>query len=401
MARHKKIKGIRSKNGKLYVVISRIVIVDGAKKEVTKWYPTKLSDTTQNREKALLIREEILKDTEITDFQVETKDITLSDYADQFLEEIQRDIADTTYSTYFYRVGRIKELFGNAKLTELTEKDIKNFLDDLFIKKGYKPETVKDTRRVLMTILGNAKKAGLLKEIPGKDVKISKRLAAEYTKEKKMDDEVFLSYEEILSFLKHVEDHQLYELFYFTIFFGLRREEVLGIRWSYIDFTHKKLYINHTVTKGMHGVKRLNKVKSESSDRNFVLTDKQIEMLKHLKRKETVNRKIFGNTYIENDYVFKNDDGQPYHPDTPTKVFKKIIKSIPELPQKITFHGLRKSCASILVKNNYDLKAIQKWMGHKDIETTMKIYAKIKESEAKGAISEHLDDIIPTKNYDE
>ena len=64
-----------------------------------------------------------------SDFDVNAKDITLSEYAEQYLKEIQREIADTTYSTYYYRVQRIKEGFGDAKLAELTDQDIKDFLD--------------------------------------------------------------------------------------------------------------------------------------------------------------------------------------------------------------------------------------------------------------------------------
>ncbi len=74
-----------------------------------------------------------------------------------------------------------------------------------------------------------------------------------------------------------------------------------------------------------------------------------------------------------NDYVFKHADGSLYYPDYPTKAFRKIIKKIQELPQRITFHGLRSSCVSILVRQNMDVKSIQKWVGHTDIDTTQNI----------------------------
>ena len=112
-----------------------------------------------------------------------------------------------------------------------------------------------------------------------------------------------------------------------------------------------------------------------------------------------LNRKLSGENYIENDYIFKHADGSLYHPDYPTKAFKKCIRKIPELPQSITFHGLRKSCVSILVKMGLDLKAIQEWVGHRDIKTTLAIYYKIKEREAKLEVSEKLNEKI--RNYRE
>ena len=87
--------------------------------------------------------------------------------------------------------------------------------------------------------------------------------------------------------------------------------------------------------------------------------------------------------YQENDYIFKHADGSLYYPDYPSKAFRKIIKKLPEWPQGITFHGLRSSCVSILVHQGMDVKSIQKWVGHRDLDTTLRIYAKVKEKEAK------------------
>ena len=129
------------------------------------------------------------------------------------------------------------------------------------------------------------------------------------------------------------------------------------------------------------------------------LTEEQVKMFKHLKAKETENRDLFGSAYHDNDYIFKHEDGSLYYPDYPTKAFGKLIKAHPELPQGITFHGLRKSCVSILVHEGYDVKRIQKWVGHADIDTTLKIYAKVKDKEAKQEILNGMNNIIKPKSY--
>ena len=122
-------------------------------------------------------------------------------------------------------------------------------------------------------------------------------------------------------------------------------------------------------------------------------------MFEKLKEKEDKYRKLFGSAYVENDYIFKHQDGTLYFPDYPSKAFKKLLAKIPELPQAVTFHGLRSSCVSILVHEGYDIKSIQKWVGHADIDTTLRIYAKVKDKESKKEISDGLNNLIQPKKY--
>ncbi len=122
-------------------------------------------------------------------------------------------------------------------------------------------------------------------------------------------------------------------------------------------------------------------------------------MFLNLKKKEDDNRKLFGDCYFDSDYIFKHADGTLFYPDYPTKTFCKLIKKNPDLPQDITFHGLRSSCVSILVHRDMDVKSIQKWVGHADIDTTLRIYAKVKDKESKKEISETMNGIIPLKDY--
>lgn len=274
----------------------------------------------------------------------------------------------------------IKDFFSSVRLSDVKVRDIEQFLDQMFTEREAQPRTVKDIKVLFGSIMDLAVQDGLIAVNPVKEATVNKNLATKYTKAKDETDD-FFSYGEAQEFLSITEEHPLYELFFLTLFFGLRREEVLGLRWSCISFTDKQFSINHTVTKGT-AVNRLNATKTASSARIYPLNDEQISMLKHLKDKENANRKLFGSAYQDNDYIFKHEDGSLYYPDYPTKAFGKIIKAHPELPQGITFHGLRSSCVSILVHEGFDVKRIQKWVGHADIETTLKIYAKVKDKEA-------------------
>ena len=191
----------------------------------------------------------------------------------------------------------------------------------------------------------------------------------------------------------------VFDTFFEEILYIDSEEKVLGLRWSSVDFKAKTLRVNHTVTVGTR-VNRLNSTKTDTSNRTYPLTDDQVKMFEHLKTEEIKNRELFGEAYKDNDYIFKNEDGSLHYPDYPSKQFKKVIKDNPDLPQRTKFHGLRTSCVSILVHENFDVKGIQKWVGHKDINTTLKIYAKVKEKEAKEEILHGMTSIIRPKSYD-
>ncbi len=399
MARRKKdgrrATGVQSKKGLLYIVTTQNAIKNGERVNEKKWTSTGLADTPENVKKASAIRMTMLSGNKTA---LIDRDITVSDYVDRFLERKKRTVSDTTYSGYYHRGTHIKTFFASIRVNDVKTRDVEQFLDYLFTERGIQPRSVKDIKVLFGTILDLAAKDGLISVNPAREAVINKNLSAKYAKAKKEDDD-FFSYREAQQFLEIVENHPLYELFFVTLFFGLRREEVLGLRWSSVNFAEKRFVINHTVTKGT-GVNRLNATKTTSSTRTYPLNDEQVRMFAHLREVEKQNRRLFGNGYQDNDYIFKHEDGKPYYPDYPTKAFGKVIKAHPELPQGITFHGLRSSCVSILVHEGFDVKRIQKWVGHADIETTLKIYAKVKDKEAKQEILNGMNDIIKPKSYE-
>ena len=401
MARKKKngrrAEGIQARNGWLYIIRTQSVIKDGKKSYEKKWISTGLTDITTNIAKASEMRRAILSSVN-TALSVD-RDTTVTEYVDLFLAKKKRTVSDTTYSGYHYRGNRIKEFFGSIKVKGITQANIEQFLDYLITDCKCQTRTVEDVKVLFGSIIEQAVKDGLLAFNPVKEATIDKNLVMMNAKEKN-DGEDFFSYQEARHFLEIVESHPLYELFFVTLFFGLRREEVLGLRWASVNFNKKEFRINHTVTKGMN-INRKNSTKTESSLRTYPLTEEQVKMFRHLLDEEKKNRELFGNCYQDNDYIFKHQDGKPYYPDYPTKAFGKVIAKHPELPQSITLHGLRSSCVSILIHEGFDVKSIQKWVGHADINTTLKIYAKVKDKEAKQEILSGMNTIIQPKVYEE
>ena len=388
-------EGIQGRKGRLYYIITQQEVIDGKKISKRVWCATGLPDKDENISKAVEMREKRLSSAGSA-LSVD-RDVPMKTYVNLYLAKKRRTIADTTYSGYFYRGNRIIDFFDEIKVRSVSKVNVEQFMDHLITDCESQERTVKDIKTLLSGIMDQAVKDGLIVINPVKEATMNKTLVLKHAKVKNDDDD-FFSFKEAQLFLAIAESHELYELFFVTLFFGLRREEVLGLRWSCVDFDAKEFRVNHTVTKGMT-VNRVNSTKTATSARTYPLTEEQVKMFKHLKAKETENRDLFGSAYHDNDYIFKHEDGSLYYPDYPTKAFGKLIKAHPELPQGITFHGLRKSCVSILVHEGYDVKRIQKWVGHADIDTTLKIYAKVKDKEAKQEILNGMNNIIKPKSY--
>lgn len=169
-----------------------------------------------------------------------------------------------------------------------------------------------------------------------------------------------------------IKDEQLYPLIYFTVIYGLRRSEVLGLKWDSINEESQIITIKHTVTRCTSIVEK-DSTKTDASYRSYPITDEVRGLLELIKKDQENNKLLFGSEYVKNDYIFGWQDGRPYTPDYITRRFQTLLKKY-NLP-KIRFHDLRHSCASLLIANGFTLKDIQEWLGHSDIRVTANIYA--------------------------
>lgn len=369
-------------------------VVDGKKYNRVKWLSTGLPDTKDNVRKAEQFRAQhiaMMQDEVTID-----SEITMSALVELFLATKKRKLADTTYAAYENKSAHFSTYFRSVKVRQITVSQLNDFLDEL-VRNGLSKRYVKDIKVILSQVMKYAIEHGVRPTNPMEEASISEELVSRFAPTKSNDDS-FFSYDEANLFLSLVKDHPLYDLFYLTLIFGLRREEVLGLRWQDINFRDRTVKICHTVTKGTE-VRRYNHTKTESSHRIYPLSDSIVEMLHRIQKQEKEYHSLFGREHESNDYIFKHPNGMPYYPDYPSKAFTKFIKKHPELPQDVTFHGLRTSCVSILVHQKWDVKAIQKWVGHRDLDTTLKIYAKIKEQESKQLIAKSIEELLPNVKY--
>lgn len=161
-------------------------------------------------------------------------------------------------------------------------------------------------------------------------------------------------------------------------FYGLRRSEVIGLKWSAIDFERKTIRINHTVVQttinGKTKIIPKDGTKTFSSYRTLPLVPPFEKLLSKVKETQIQNQQSFGRDYCKDylEYVCVDSMGHLLEPNFVTQHFSLLLER--NGLKKIRFHDLRHSCASLLYTNGIGLKEIQEWLGHSDIGTTSNIY---------------------------
>ena len=219
---------------------------------------------------------------------------------------------------------------------------------------GLSRATVNKHLSLIRQALDTAVCQGLITQNPASSFHLPRR---QFTKERR---EVFLNDQEAQQIINSLQG-QIKLAVALALYYGLRRSEVLGLKWSAIDFDKKVIHINHTIVKNLT-IEAKDSTKTESSFRSFQLLP-EIE-------KALTERK---NSLVElNEYVFTSSDGRFMRPDCLTRSFQRQLKraGFPSM----RFHDLRHSTASILFDRGWSLEDVKNWLGHSDIETTSNIY---------------------------
>ena len=314
-------------------------------------------------------------------------DVKLCEYAQAWLEDKSVDgIEPSTVEIYTYRVKHIVNYFGrrDPKIKDLTPFMIDRFCKDLLKggktnqktgeKEPLSPRTVADIKVILAKVLDQAVVDGVIPFNPAASVKVGGKRKKDYESEM-----IFLTEEEcreFIAFLAKSEDPELRRLApmaFLAIYYGFRRSEFLGLKWSAIDFDKKLIHIRHTVVY-VKTIRAKDKTKTKNSRRSLSLFKTAEDVLQKVREEQEENKAFFGKEYKNRaGYVFTWDDGRYYDPHNVSQKFKRALTDFgrPEL----TLHKLRHTCASLLIEKGWDPKRVQYWLGHSDIQTTLNIYA--------------------------
>lgn len=357
---------LQIKNNKYYAVLN--LKIDGKRKQ--KWINMGLDEKAPKKEVNKKFRD-ILNAYE-THPQVLSSKILFADYLYTWLNNAKFHIDEVTFQHYQDEIKT--HIYPYFKQLNVSLSDVsKDVLQRYFIEKhengridcngGLSVTTLKHHRNVINQTLNFALKNELILQNPCQFVALPKKEKYEYA---------FYNQEELQHFLISVRSERLYPLYVVTVVYGLRKSEVLGIKWDSIDLNNKTLTIKHTRVEAKTVIAK-DKTKTQSSYRSFPLSDEMLDLFVRLKNDERKNQKLFGSEYNKNDYVFKFENGVPYSPNYISKKYNKILKQYGL--KHIRFHDLRHSCASLLNAQGFTLKDIQEWLGHSDIQITANIYS--------------------------
>lgn len=379
---------VHIKSGRLYIVLA---YKDKNGKPHTKWVSTGLDAHNNRRRAAAMIPDMLQKYRGLEQLEVNSGTL-FSDYAREWLEKKRPSLEKSTFDRYSNQVEKqLIPYFGKKPLCEITPRDVSVFYSQKAVggradkrSGALSHKTMKSISSILRSVMRKAVIEGIIPQNPADGVPLA-------TKESSGDEEyVFLNKEEANNLLKAFEGNVLHEIVFVTLYYGLRRSEALGLKWSSIDFEKNTLTIEHTVVKGST-IEAKDRTKTQNSAASFELIPAVKEVLLDLRDKQAEYRRLFGSDYYQSDYVFVREDGKPFRPDCLTRSFQRVLKAHNLKPMR--FHDLRHSTASMLYDMGWDIKAIQTWLRHADIETTGNIYTHIS-NERKRILSTELNDFI-------
>ena len=163
--------------------------------------------------------------------------------------------------------------------------------------------------------------------------------------------------------------------FFLGIYTGLRRGEMLGLRWTAINLQSRTLLVMETIQrvkgKGLVSLEP----KTDHSRRSVVLPPDAVALLSGLKIKQREERAAIGLDWSESAYVFSHIDGRPFHPDTVSHTFADIIKKS-GLPH-LRLHDLRHTHATMMMELGINPKVVSERLGHASVVITLDLYSHV------------------------
>lgn len=365
---------LQEKNGMFYVVLN---YRDENGKRKTPWISTNLP-VKGNKKRAETFMMDVRRNFVPPNVQrieereaMQKGDILFTDFLLKWLRVAKSTVKLTTYASYEMMATRIIIPYFetlNIKLKELTTEDIQEFYSAQL--ERVSANTVIHYHAVIHRALKYAVKIKTIQSNPAVNVERPR-------KEKFIGS--FYDKKEINTLFDIIQGHPLEVAIKLAAFYGLRREEIIGLKWNAIDFENSTLTIQHTVTEcnlnGKHIEVASDTAKTDSSLRTMPLVTNFRAMLFAKKEKQEHYRKLCGRSYCKEylDYIFVNEMGERWKPRYLSDGFKRILEQ--NGLRRIRFHDLRHTCASLLLANNVPMKKIQEWLGHSDFSTTANIYA--------------------------
>lgn len=346
---------VEQRDGTKYQAMIDIPVDDGRKRK------TKLCDTEDEAVRWLMKMNLRLGE----DVDVEPSAMPLAGFLRDWLKDKKSEVADSTIKKYEWTLeGHVIPELGELPIKELTAYHLDEFYKDK--QEKLSSSTVKTIHGALQTALNEAVRQQLVETNPAENAKCPK------VKKTKIDT---LTESEAAKLNNAMSDENSYEMaIYLALNTGMRRSEVLGLTWDNVDFQNGLIAVQRTLVRNMQGGYNFGEPKSESSYRNIAMTDATAEKLKAYQQK-VFRYKMEADEWENDELVFVTKNGTHLQP---RNVRRKLNKKIDELEiSDCTFHELRHTHATLMLKEDVNPKKVQERLGHSSIEVTLDKYSHV------------------------
>ena len=324
---------------------------------------------TAEKLKAAIDASAEMDDTKKRDYKVaEWLEVWLEDWA-------KMSLRPSTYQTYKgFLKNHIGPKIGKTPLEKLTSLEIQRLYKELLESgrvpskesrckpKGLAPKTVRNLHQMFSSALDVAAAQRLIRSNPAKGCTLPR------VERQEMQT---LTPDQLAAFFQEAKRSGVYELYYLDLATGLRRGELLGLKWTDIDLQRKTMRIQRSIARQNGSVGEA-PLKTKNAYRTLPLSEDAVGVLKEQKKKAG-----------DSPYVFPSPAGGPMSPDSVLHRLQRVLKRA-GLP-RIRFHDLRHTFATLALQNGVDVKTVSGMLGHYSAGFTLDTYAHVTTSAQRQA----------------
>ncbi|MET7607815.1 site-specific integrase [Streptomyces avermitilis] len=311
---------------------------------------------------------------------VPTRSAKLSDWLPYWLDNIVKPRRKlSTYDKYEAHVRLyLVPMLGSKRLESLSVADVRRFLNQLEARTT--AATAKESHRVLRTALSAACREELIARNVAGLVEPPRAASRELSP---------WTLDETLDFLAASRKDPLYAAFVLAIAMGLRRGELVGLRWTDVDLDKRVLYVRQQ-TQRRRGVLYDDDTKNRRN-RALPLPAMCIAPLRWHRMRQVAARQRAGESWEDGGYVFATRNGRPVEPRNMYRSFTRVAESAGL--RVIRLHDARHGCATLLTAAGVAPRVVMEILGHSQISITMDVYTHVVQDTQREAIS-HMDRLL-------
>lgn len=351
---------------------------------------TSVKGTKKDAEKRLA---EMLHQLDTGNF-VKPGKANLGNFLEQWLKDYAwPNLAPRTAEGYEHIIRRhLIPGLGNIPLTQLKPEHLQQYYAQKLSdgrcdgKGGLNPRTVRHHHVALHNALQSAVKWGRLSRNPSDAVSPPRCQRSEWQT---------LSEDDIHALLEATKPTPYYALFYLALFTGMRRSELLALRWCDVDLLLCQLYVTRALHHLRNGEIVFRSPKTSKGRRLVALSPSTALVLGEHKETQAATRTMMGVSLKDDDLVFSDLNGKPLLPNTVTHAWIKLVKRVGL--EGIRLHDARHSHASLMLKAGTHPKIVQERLGHASIGITLDTYSHVAPGLQQAAANRFDELVIPRR----